>query len=94
MFRIIKYGNTSEEESDRIWTNRTRRGRSEAELMAKSCDGADVLALELTRYTAFNNALSLLLGIAVIGGAILFKTRREAIAACADRIRGRLGGWE
>ena len=63
---------------------------------------ADLAALVVRQFQSLERslqmmgvgALLLLLGIAVIGGAILFKTRREAIAACAARIRGRLRGWE
>lgn len=39
-------------------------------------------------------ALLLLLGIAVVGGAILFKTRRDALLSAAARIRGKLTNWD
>jgi hypothetical protein len=39
-------------------------------------------------------ALLLLLGIAVVGGAILHRTHREAISTRFAAIRARLGAWE
>jgi hypothetical protein len=39
-------------------------------------------------------ALLLLLGVAVVGGAILYKTHHEAIRARLAKIRERLGSWE
>ena len=62
----------------------------------------DLVALVVKQFRAFDRsvqmmgigALLLLLGIAVVGGAILFKTRRNAILTLAARIRARLGAWE
>jgi hypothetical protein len=51
-------------------------------------------ALEHSVQMMVIGGLLLLLGIAVVGGAILFKTRQEAILACAARVRARLGKWE
>ena len=39
-------------------------------------------------------ALLLLFGIAVVGGAILFKTRHEALLSLAHTVRAKLGKWE
>ncbi len=62
----------------------------------------DLVALVVKQFRAFDRsvqmmgigALLLLLGIAVVGGAILFKTRRNAILTLAARLRARLGAWE
>lgn len=62
----------------------------------------DLVALVVKQFHALDRsiqmmgigALLLLLGIAVVGGAILCKTRREAIFTLAARIRTRLGAWE
>ena len=62
----------------------------------------DLVALVVKQFQAFDRsvqmmgigALLLLLGIAVVGGAILYKTRREDILAAAARIRTRLAKWE
>lgn len=51
-------------------------------------------ALERSLQMMGVGALLLLFGMAVIGGAILFKTRRDAIESGASKIRGRLRGWE
>ena len=51
-------------------------------------------ALERSLQMMGVGALLLLFGMAVIGGAILFKTRRGAIESRAAKIRGRLRGWE
>ena len=62
----------------------------------------DLVALVVKQFQAFDRsvqmmgigALLLLLGMAIVGGAILYKTRRNAILAFAARVRTRLGDWE
>jgi hypothetical protein len=62
----------------------------------------DLVALVVKQFQAFDRsvqmmgigALLLLLGMAIVGGAILYKTRRDAILAFAARVRARLGAWE
>ena len=62
----------------------------------------DLIALVVKQFQALEHsiqmmgigALLLLLGIAVVGGAILYKTRHEAILAFANKVRGKLGNWE
>ncbi len=62
----------------------------------------DLVALVAKQFRALDRslqmmgvgALLLLLGVAVVGGAILYKTHREAILARLGRVRARLGAWE
>jgi len=62
----------------------------------------DLVAIVVKQFQALDRsiqmmgigALLLLLGIAVVGGAILYKTRHEAILAFANKVRGKLGKWE
>ena len=63
---------------------------------------ADLVAIVAKQFRALDHsiqmmgigALLLLFGIAVVGGAILYKTRHGAILALAQRVRGKLGNWE
>jgi len=63
---------------------------------------ADLVAIVVKQFRALDHsiqmmgigALLLLFGIAVVGGAILYKTRHGAILALAQRVRGKLGNWE
>ncbi len=62
----------------------------------------DLVALVVKQFRGFDRsiqmmgvgALLLLLGVAVVGGAILYKTHRDLILAKLGRVRARLGGWE
>ena len=62
----------------------------------------DLVALVVKQFRGFDRsiqmmgvgALLLLLGVAVVGGAILYKTHREEILGRLGKVRARLGGWE
>jgi hypothetical protein len=62
----------------------------------------DLIALVVKQFQALDRslqmmgvgALLLLFGIVVVGGAILFKTRHEALGSLANKVRDKLGNWE
>ena len=62
----------------------------------------DLIAIVVKQFQSLNHslqmmgigALLLLLGVAVVGGAVFYKTRHEVIMAFIGKVRGKLGKWE
>ena len=62
----------------------------------------DLAALVVKQFRGFDRSIQmmgvggglLMFGVAVVGGAILYKTHRELIVARLAQVRARLGAWE